>query len=62
MYHHEIMRSLMKERVRERLEEARAERAGRFARRAREFWADRAERAAAARPVRRTSGRTAPLR
>ncbi|GAA0582510.1 MULTISPECIES: hypothetical protein [Actinomadura] len=61
MYHHDIMRSLMKERVRERLAEAEAERAGRFARRAREFWADRAERAAA-RPPRRTSRRAAPQR
>ncbi|TDB85522.1 hypothetical protein E1264_20835 [Actinomadura sp. KC216] len=53
MFHHEIMRSVMRERARELRAEARAVRAGRTARRAREYWAERAERVAAARPVRR---------
>lgn len=61
MYHHDIMRSLMRERVRDRLDEARAARAGRLARRAREFWADRAERMVP-RPVRRVPERPAPQR
>ena len=46
MYHHDIMRSVMRERSREMRAEARAVHAGRLARRAREFWADRAERSA----------------
>ncbi|MFG2090811.1 MULTISPECIES: hypothetical protein [unclassified Spirillospora] len=52
MYHHDIMQSIMRERAREMRAEARAARAGRLARLAREFWADQAERGAA-RPARR---------
>ncbi|TMQ98468.1 hypothetical protein ETD83_18990 [Actinomadura soli] len=61
MFHHDIMRSIMQERARERRAEARAVRTGRLARRAREYWAERAEREAA-RPVRRhrPSGHGAP--
>ncbi|MGP4022152.1 hypothetical protein [Actinomadura sp. 3N407] len=55
MFHHDIMQSIMRERARELRAEARAVHAGRLARRAREFWADRAERAVA-RPVRRSPG------
>ncbi|TDD36870.1 hypothetical protein E1287_10140 [Actinomadura sp. KC06] len=51
MFHHDIMQSIMQERGRELRAEARAVQAGRTARRAREYWAERA--AAAARPVRR---------
>ncbi|WUI01011.1 hypothetical protein OHR68_04085 [Spirillospora sp. NBC_00431] len=54
------MSSIMRERGRDLRAEARAVRAGRIARRAREYWAERAERAAA-RPVRRRpSGHGAP--
>ncbi|MFI0404708.1 hypothetical protein [Actinomadura sp. 3N508] len=61
MFHHEIMQSVMEERARERRAEARAVRAGRVARRAREYWAERAERGSAARPMRRRpSGHGAP--
>ncbi|MGH3241867.1 MAG: hypothetical protein ACRDNL_15950 [Spirillospora sp.] len=50
----------MRERGRELRVEARAVRTGRIARRAREYWAERAERVAA-RPVkRRPSGHGAP--
>ncbi|MFI0479327.1 hypothetical protein [Actinomadura sp. 9N215] len=46
------MRSIMRDRARDRRAEASAVRTARMARRAREYWAERAERAAA-RPVRR---------
>lgn len=55
MYHHDIMRSIMRERAGERRAEARAARNAALARRAREFWEERAQRSA--RPVRRMSGR-----
>ncbi|WP_168221257.1 hypothetical protein [Actinomadura sp. WMMA1423] len=44
MFHHEIMQSLMTERARELRAEAGAARDARLARRAREYWAERAER------------------
>ncbi|GAA1850700.1 hypothetical protein [Actinomadura bangladeshensis] len=53
MYHHDIMQSIMSERTRELRARAEAERDARFARRAREFWADRAERVTAVRRARR---------
>ncbi|MEV4675738.1 MULTISPECIES: hypothetical protein [Actinomadura] len=53
MFHHDIMRSVMTERSRELRARAAAERDARFARRAREFWAERAERFAVRRNVRR---------
>ncbi|KAB2366226.1 hypothetical protein [Actinomadura montaniterrae] len=55
MYHHDIMRSIMQQRARERRAEARAARNATLARRAREFWEERAQRGT--RPVRRPSGR-----
>ncbi|MEU4821013.1 hypothetical protein ACLQ2P_01625 [Actinomadura citrea] len=53
MYHHEIMQSLMSERVRALRAEAGAERDARLVRRAREYWAERAERIAARPAARR---------
>ncbi|TDD61826.1 hypothetical protein E1293_44630 [Actinomadura darangshiensis] len=47
MYHHEMMRAIADERVRVRRTEARGVRDARLARRAREYWAERAERIAA---------------
>ncbi|GGQ01992.1 hypothetical protein BKA00_004248 [Actinomadura coerulea] len=47
MYHHEIMQSLMSERTRALRAQAAAERDARLVRRAREYWAERAERIAA---------------
>ncbi|WP_433474123.1 hypothetical protein ACQPZP_35925 [Spirillospora sp. CA-142024] len=52
MYHHEIMQDIARQRAREMRAEARAARNARLARRAREFWTERAERLAA-RPVQR---------
>ncbi|MFB4306342.1 hypothetical protein [Actinomadura sp. GTD37] len=52
MYHHDIMQSIMSERSRELRSRAGAERDARMARRAREFWAERAERYAARRVAR----------
>ncbi|TDC98125.1 hypothetical protein [Actinomadura sp. 7K507] len=60
MYHHDIMRTIMRERAGEMRAEARAVHAGRLARRAREFWADRAERNA--RPARPSGRGAAPAR
>ncbi|CND56294.1 Uncharacterised protein [Mycobacterium tuberculosis] len=53
MYHHDIMQSIMSERAAEMRARAKAERDARFARRAREFWADRAERVTTVRRTRR---------
>ncbi|RFS81901.1 hypothetical protein D0T12_29775 [Actinomadura spongiicola] len=62
MYHHDIMRSVIREREREMRAEADAIRAGRLARRARDYWAERAERVA--RPIKRRTSRqgAAPAR
>lgn len=62
MYHHEIMQSLMSERVRALRAEAGAERDARLVRRAREYWAERAERLAARPAARRRRHGTAPAR
>ncbi|NDU76269.1 hypothetical protein GWI34_27105 [Actinomadura sp. DSM 109109] len=59
MYHHEIMQSLMSERTRALRAEAAAERDARLVRRAREYWAERAERFAARPAVRRRRPRGA---
>ncbi|WP_345184116.1 hypothetical protein [Actinomadura verrucosospora] len=53
MYHHEIMQSLMSERARALREQAGAERDARLVRRAREYWAELAERIAARTGARR---------
>ncbi|WP_396454947.1 hypothetical protein [Actinomadura sp.] len=53
MFHHDIMQSIMTERGRDRRARAAEERDARLARRAREFWADRAERSAPVRRARR---------
>ncbi|MFA1540008.1 hypothetical protein [Actinomadura monticuli] len=53
MFHHDIMQSIMTERSRELRARAAAERDAGTARRAREFWADRAERFAVRRAARR---------
>ncbi|MCR3741358.1 hypothetical protein BS35_003919 [Actinomadura glauciflava] len=53
MYHQEIMQSLMSERARALRAEAAAERDARLVRRAREYWAERAERFAARPAARR---------
>lgn len=52
MYHHDIMQSIMNERAREMRARAGVERDARLARKAREFWAERAERFAVHRPRR----------
>jgi hypothetical protein len=63
VYHHDIMQSIMRDRAHERRAEAEAVRSARLVRRAREYWAERAERAAA-RPARRRASRqgAAPAR
>jgi hypothetical protein len=53
VYHHDIMQSIMSERGRDLRARAGAERDARLARRAREFWAERAERVPAVRRARR---------
>ncbi|QKW38728.1 hypothetical protein HUT06_35820 [Actinomadura sp. NAK00032] len=53
MFHHDIMRSVMTDRSRELRTRAAAERDARLARRAREFWAERAERFGTRREARR---------
>ncbi|NVI93097.1 hypothetical protein [Actinomadura sp. BRA 177] len=53
MYHHDIMQSIMSERAAGLRTRAAAERDARLARRAREFWAERAERVTAVRRARR---------
>ncbi|MEV3922442.1 hypothetical protein [Actinomadura coerulea] len=59
MYHHEIMQSLMSERTRALRAQAAAERDARLVRRAREYWAERAERIAARPAARRHRRRDA---
>ncbi|MFA1550591.1 hypothetical protein [Actinomadura chokoriensis] len=59
MFHHDIMQSIMHERGRELRARAAAERDARLVRRAREFWADRAERFAVRRKVQSTCRRGA---
>ncbi|NKZ07079.1 hypothetical protein [Actinomadura latina] len=53
MYHHDFMQAIMRERTRDLRTRAEAERDARLARRAREYWADRAERFAVRRDARR---------
>ncbi|MBE1531080.1 hypothetical protein [Actinomadura algeriensis] len=64
MYHNDIMFALMRERAREMRAEGDAARAGRAARRAREYWADRMPVPGRARRSRAASGRggAAPAR
>jgi hypothetical protein len=63
VYHHEIMQDIAKQRAREMRAAAGAASDARLARRARQYWAERAERLAA-RPLRRRPRRhgAAPAR